>query len=59
MKYKLTLYVSKFMKVGDDYQTVEVPDEFEFEDWETAVAFLGCIATKKRKFEIEPIKEAE
>lgn len=58
-KYKLTLYVEKFMKVGDEYKTVEVPNEFEF-DWETLVAFLGCIVdnslTNKHRFEIKPIE---
>lgn len=59
-KYRLTLYVNKFMKVGEDYQTVEMKDEFDF-DWETLVAFLGCIAdnsiTSNHKFEIKKIKE--
>ena len=41
--YKVTQYVSKFMKVGDDYQTVEVPNELVF-DWDGLVAFIGCLA---------------
>ena len=41
--YKVTQYVSKFMKVGDDYQTVEVPNELVF-DWDGFVAFIECLA---------------
>ena len=40
--YKVTQYVSKFMKVGDDYQTVEVPNELMF-DWDGLITFVGCL----------------
>lgn len=41
--YKVTQYVNKFMKVGDDYQTVEVPNELVF-DWDGLITFIGCLA---------------
>ena len=45
--YKVTQYVSKFMKVGDDYQTVEVPNEL--------VALEGSTMTTEQKDRIRKI----
>lgn len=62
MKYRLTVTTRKFMKVGENYDYVEVKDDFEF-DWETLVAFLGCIVdssiTNEHKFEIKKLAEEE
>lgn len=59
--YKLIITTRKFMKVGEEYDYVEITNEFEF-DWETLTAFLGCFVdssiTKDIKFEIKKIEEA-
>lgn len=59
--YKLIITTRKFVKVKDDYDYVEVSNEFEF-DWETLVSFLGCIVESSikndYKFEIRKIEEA-
>ena len=59
--YKLIITTRKFVKVKDDYDYVEISNEFEF-DWETLVAFLGCIVESSikndYKFEIKKIEEA-
>jgi len=34
MKFKVTEYISKFMKVGDEYTTVEVPKEYSVANWD-------------------------
>lgn len=59
MKYKITLFVSKFMKVGEEYMTVEVPTEFVME-WDTIMDFICCLvdgSDKPMKFEIKKIEE--
>lgn len=60
MRYKLTLYMSKFMKVGDDYQTVEVPKELTFDDKEDAhnvIDYMVDGSDSPVKFEIKKINE--
>ncbi len=61
MKYKLTLYVSKFMRLGEDnYQTVEVPKELTFSNWDDVQNFIGYMVEGSMspvKTEIEEIKE--
>lgn len=60
MKYKLIITMRKFMKVGEEYDYVDISNEFEF-DWETLVSFLGCFVdssiNKDIKFEIKKIEE--
>ena len=59
MKYKVTLFVSKFMKVGEEYMTVDVPTEFVM-DWDAIMNFIGCLvdgSDKPMKFEIKKIEE--
>ena len=59
-KYKVTLFISKFMKVGEDYQNVEASREFVL-GWDGLVALLGCMAEgsngKPVKIEFVEIKE--
>ena len=59
MKYKVTLFVSKFMKVGEEYMTVDVPTEFVM-DWDAIMNLIGCLvdgSDKPMKFEIKKIEE--
>ena len=59
--YKLIITVRKFAKIKEEYDYVEISNEFEF-DWETLVSFLGCIVESSIKndfkFEIKKIEEA-
>ena len=59
--YKLIITTRKFVKVKEEYDYVEIRNEFEFE-WETLIAFLGCIVENSIKndfkFEIVKIEEA-
>ena len=61
-KYKLTLFVSKFMKVGEDYQVVDVPAEFYLKDWDDVQNIIGYLVEgsedKPVRFEIKKLKEA-
>lgn len=58
--YKLIISQKKFVRVKDEYDYVEVKSEFKF-DWETLVAFLGCIVDSSIKndfkFEITKVEE--
>lgn len=36
MKYKVTLYMSQYMKVGDDYKTVNSTRTFAYNDYDDA-----------------------
>lgn len=59
--YKVTLYVSKFMRLGEDnYQTVEVPKELTFSNWDDVQNFISYMVEGSKspvKTEIEEIKE--
>lgn len=61
MKYKLTVYVSKFMRLGEDnYQTIEVPMELQyddFEDVENVVRYMVNGSGGSVKFEIKEVEE--
>ena len=61
MKYKLTLYVSKFMRLGEDnYQTVEVPMVLQYDDYDDVENVLRYMVTGfdgPVKNEIQEIKE--
>lgn len=60
MKYKITLFMSKFMRVGEEYQTVDVSGEFVL-DWDGVQNLLGYMIEgskgKALKFEIQAIME--
>lgn len=61
MKYQVTLLVSKFMKVGEDYMTVDVPKVLEFKDWDDVQNVVGYMVGGSEgsvKFEIKKIEEA-
>lgn len=61
MKYKIKLFMSQYVKVGDDYQIVDTSRTFKFKDWDDVQNFIGYIcegADGAVKFEIETIEEA-
>lgn len=60
MKYKVTLYMSQYMKVGDDYKTVNSTRTFTYNDYDDAQNLIGYLvhgANGPVKFEIEEIEE--
>ena len=60
MKYKVTLFMSKYVKVGDDYQMVDISREFTFSNWDDVQNFVGYLvegANGAVKFEIQAIEE--
>ena len=62
MKYKVKLYMSQYVKVGDDYQTVDVSRTFKFKQWDDVQNFIAYHvegADGAVKFEIEMIEEAQ
>ena len=60
MKYKVTLFMSKYVKVGDDYQMVDISREFTFSNWDDVQNLIGYLvegASGAVTFEIEASKE--
>ena len=60
MKYKVTLYMSQYMKVGDDYKTVNSTRTFTFNDWDDVQNLIGYLvhgANGSVKFEAEEVEE--
>lgn len=58
--FKLTLYVSKFMKVDSDYQTIDTSRDFTFKHWDDVQNVIGYLvegADGAVKFEITEIEE--
>lgn len=61
MKYKVKLFMSQYVKVGDEYQTVDATRTFKFKDWDDVQNFIGYMvegADGAVKFEIEALEEA-
>lgn len=61
MKYKVKLFMSQYVKVGDEYQTVDATRTFKFKDWDDVQNFIGYMvegADGAVKFELEQIEEA-
>jgi hypothetical protein len=61
MKYKVKLFMSKYVKVGDEYQDVDTSRTFKFKEWDDVQNFIGYMvegADGAVKFEIEQIEEA-
>ena len=61
MKYKVRLFMSQYVKVGDEYQTVDATRTFKFKDWDDVQNFIGYMvegADGAVKFEIEALEEA-
>lgn len=60
MRYKLTLFVSKYMKLDDDYQLVEVPKELLFNKWDdvqNVIAYMVDGSEGPVKVEIKEERE--
>lgn len=60
MKYAVTLFVSKFMPVGDKWQSVDIERTFTFDDYDDAQNLIGYLVHGSNgsvKVEIEAIKE--
>jgi len=61
MKYKVRLFMSNYVKVGDEYQDVDTSRTFKFKEWDDVQNFIGYMvegASGAVKFEIEQIEEA-
>ena len=61
MKYKIKLFMSQYVKVGDEYQVVDTTRTFKFKEWDDVQNFIGYMvegADGAVKFEIEQIEEA-
>lgn len=61
MKYKVKLFMSQYVKVGDEYQVVDTSRTFKFKEWDDVQNFIGYMAEGADgavKFEIEEIEEA-
>lgn len=61
MKYKVKLFMSQYVKVGDEYQVVDATRTFKFKDWDDVQNFIGYMvegADGAVKFELEQIEEA-
>ena len=61
MKYKVMLFMSKYVKVGDDYQMVDISREFIFSKWDDVQNFVSYLvegASGAVKFGIQTIEEA-
>lgn len=60
MKFKVTEYISKFMKVGEEYKTIEVEKAYDANTWDdlqTLIMTLADFSSGAVKFRIE--KEVE
>lgn len=56
MKYKIKLFMSQYVKVGDEYQVVDTSRTFKFKEWDDVQNFIGYMvegADGAVKFEIE------
>jgi hypothetical protein len=61
VKYKVKLFMSQYVKVGDEYQVVDTSRTFKFKEWDDVQNFIGYMvegADGAVKFEIEQIEEA-
>ena len=61
MKYKIKLFMSQYVKVGDEYQVVDTSRTFKFKEWDDVQNFIAYMvegADGAVKFEIEQIEEA-
>lgn len=60
MKYKIKLFMSQYVKVGDEYQVVDTTRTFKFKEWDDVQNFIGYMvegADGAVKLEIEASKE--
>ena len=60
MKYTITLMMSRYLKVGEEWQDVDVKRTFTFTSWDDVQNFIGYLvdgASGSVKFEIEEVNE--
>lgn len=60
MKYEIKVYMSQYLKVGDEWQTVDVSRKFSFKSWDDVQNFIGYLvegADGWVKFEVREITE--
>ncbi len=58
MKYKVTLFISKYVNVGGELQLIEVSRAFSFKDWDDVQNLIGYLvegADGAVKFEVTQI----
>jgi hypothetical protein len=56
MKFKVTEYITDYVRVGDEYRTIEVEKKYEIHNWDDLQNLLSTIidfSMKKTKFEVE------
>lgn len=61
MKYIVTLFMSRYMQIEGDWQSVDVSRAFTFSNWDDVQNFIGYLvegAGGSVKFEIEEVREA-
>lgn len=62
MKYTVTLIMTRYLKVGEEWQDVDVKRTFTFTSWDVVQKFIGYLvegASGAVKFEIEAVKTEE
>lgn len=60
MKYTVTLMMSRYLKVGEEWQDVDVKRAFTLTSWDDAQNLIGYLvegASGSVKFEIEAVRE--
>ena len=62
MKYEVTLFMNKYMKIGEEWQDVDVKRTFTFNSKDKASALVDSLVEGAKgavKFEIEAKEEAQ
>ena len=60
MKYAVKVYMSQYLKVSDEWQTIEISRAFIFKNWDDVQNFIGYLvegADGWVKFEVREITE--
>lgn len=60
MKYAVKVYMSQYLKVSDEWQTIEISRAFIFKNWDDVQNFIGYLvegADGWVKFEVREIAE--
>lgn len=58
MEYRVTVFASKYMKVGEEYQNVEMPLHFHMKDYDAVQNLIGYMVEGSERIRIE-IKKVE
>ncbi len=62
MKYTVTLFMSRYLQVGEEWQNVDVKRSFTFNGWDDVQNFIGYLvegASGSVKFEVEAVANKE